>query len=47
MGERLGLSWFARKSLDELYEIKEKEWNKMSEEARKELLEAIALKEGK
>lgn len=47
MGEKFPLAWFERKSLDELYEIKEKEWDKMSEQKRCELLEAIAKKEGK
>lgn len=47
MGFNNVFSWFERKSLDELYEIKEKEWDKMSEQKRCELLEAIAKKEGK
>lgn len=47
MGDMFIISWFERKSLDELYEIKEKEWDKLNEQKRCELLEAIAKKEGK
>ena len=47
MGDMFIISWFERKSLDELYEIKEKEWDKMSEQKRECLLKAIANKEGK
>lgn len=47
MGFNNVFSWFERKSLDELYEIKEKEWDKLNEQKRECLLKAIAKKEGK
>lgn len=47
MGFNTVFAWFERKSLDELYEIKEKEWDKLNEQKRECLLKAIAKKEGK
>ena len=45
MGERFGLSWFARKSLDELYAIKETRFNELSKADQEALLKAIKMKE--
>lgn len=47
MGDRYFLAWFGGKKLDELYAIKEKEWDSLTEEQREELDKVIALKEGK
>ena len=46
-GRQIFLSWFGGKKLDELYAIKEKEWDSLTEEQREELDKVIALKEGK
>ena len=46
MGEIFVFSWFGGKKLDELMAIKETEWNKLTEEQRKELDRAIAMQEG-
>lgn len=45
MGKDYWISWFGNRSLDELYEIKENEWDSLSEEKRNGLLKAIARKE--
>ena len=47
MGEIFWLSWFERKSLDELYAFKEEKWDTLSDNQKKDLEKAIALKEGK
>ena len=46
MGANFVLHWFGGKKLDELMAIKETEWNKLTEEQRKELDRAIAMQEG-
>ena len=47
MGMSFAFQWFGGKKLDELMAIKETEWNKLTEEQRKELDRAIAMQEGK
>lgn len=46
MGQMFIFQWFGGKKLDELMAIKETEWNKLTEEQRKELDRAIAMQEG-